>query len=233
MNQCDDNLELILYSIIVELSKEDAPIIFKGALALKELLYLNNHSIKIVRKTTDIDANWIDDYDEKRIINIIERAVKNVNYNYSVELVRLPDKNVSMGINILDENNIILSKIDMDIKDNPFYIICEVNDVNVKYSDINKMFSDKLMVISNDHVFRRIKDILDIYLIINNFKINRQCINSILEYDNKKLGSFKTMLGNKTLIKNGYDKLKGIDNKPDFEDIWNTIIDYLKKENYI
>ena len=41
------------------------------------------------------------------------------------------------------------------------------------------------------------------------------------------------MFSNKELIKNGYDKLKNIDNKPNFEIIWNTLIDFLKKEKFI
>ena len=41
MNHNKD-IEKVLQEIIIELSKEEAPIIFKGAMALKELLYLNN-----------------------------------------------------------------------------------------------------------------------------------------------------------------------------------------------
>ena len=39
MNRENHNLEYFLYQVIEELSKEDAPIIFKGGLALKDLLF--------------------------------------------------------------------------------------------------------------------------------------------------------------------------------------------------
>ena len=41
------------------------------------------------------------------------------------------------------------------------------------------------------------------------------------------------MFSNKELIKNGYDKLKNIDNKPNFEIIWNILIEFLVKEKFI
>ena len=53
MNHKNENLEYFLYQVIEELSKEDAPIIFKGGLALKDLLFLVNENINIERKTIE------------------------------------------------------------------------------------------------------------------------------------------------------------------------------------
>ena len=93
--------------------------------------------------------------------------------------------------------------------------------------------SDKLLSISGSHVFRRIKDLFDIYLIVLNYQIKREDIDEILKYESKKLGDFSDLFSNKELIKNGYDKLKNIDNKPDFEIIWNILIEFLVKEKFI
>ena len=97
-------------------------------------------------------------------------------------MYREPAENKSMGLKILDDKGVIFTKIDMDIKDNPFYIECIINDVNVKYSNFDKMLCDKLYSLSHDHVFRRVKDLLDVYLInlendiskvnVENMKIN-------------------------------------------------------------
>lgn len=227
------DIEKILYRIVEEISKEDAPIIFKGALALKDLLYINNPDLKVNRKTIDIDANWISKYDKDKIIKIIDKAIKNVNPDYNVEVYREPSENKSMGLKILDKNGVIFTKIDMDIKDNPFYIEYLVNDVNIKYSDFNKMLSDKLFSISNEHVFRRVKDLLDCYLIIKENKITKEEIQKVLNYDNRKLGDFTTMLNNKVDLKKVYETLEGIENKPQFDEIWDNLIKYLKQENFI
>ena len=233
MKQVNDNLEIILYSIVEELSKENAPIIFKGALALKDLLYINNPNLKINRKTSDIDANWIEEYDEEKIIKLLDGAIKKVNSDYSIELYRKPKENVSMGINILDENKHIVSKIDMDIKNNPFYVVCTINDVEIKYSNLNKMMCDKLLSLSGGYVFRRAKDLLDVYLIINDNIVRKDDIDKVLEYEKKNLGDFSTLFENKEIARHSYNKLKNIDNKPEFDIVWNKIIDYLKEEKFI
>ena len=227
------DIEKVLYRIIEELSKENAPIIFKGALALKDLLYRNNPDLMIVRKTTDIDANWIDEYDKDRIITIIDRAVKLVNPNYKVELYREPANKKSMGLKVLDKDGTTFTKIDIDIIDNPFYIECSINDVNIKYSDFNKMMSDKLFSISGEFVFRRAKDLLDIYLILQEKNIYKEDIEKVLNYENRKLGDFSTMLKSKNELHHAYDSLEGIKNKPDFDIVWNSILEYLDKEKFL
>lgn len=233
MNHNNIDLENFLYSLIEELSKNNAPIIFKGGLALKDILYLNNPEINVDRRTIDIDANWIDKYNRKEIAETIEQAIKNINPKYTIKITREVEANQSMCIKILDEKGIPITKIDLDIKDNPFYIICNINNVNIKYSDIHKMMADKLFSISGVHIFRRIKDLLDIYLIIINNEIDFAKIAKILEYENRKIGNFQTMLNNKEELEKGYNKLTGIINKPDFDEIWNTIVKYLQKEELI
>ena len=227
------DIEKVLYRIVEELSKEKAPIIFKGALALKDLLYMNNPDLLIDRKTTDIDANWIEEYNKDKIISIIDRAVKIVNPDYKVELYREPASHKSLGLKILDKDNSVFAKMDIDIMDNPFYIECTINDINIKYSDFNKMMSDKLFSISNDFVFRRAKDLLDIYLIIKDNKINKEDIEKVLNYENRKLGDFSAMLNGKKELEHAYNTLEGIKNKPDFNIVWNSILDYLTNEKFL
>jgi len=53
---------------------------------------MNNPDLKLNRRTTDIDANWCSEYNENKIIEIIDASVKKVNNNYSVELYRLLGK---------------------------------------------------------------------------------------------------------------------------------------------
>lgn len=212
-----DDTEELLYSIIQELSKEEVPIIFKGGLALKSLLFEVNSELDTDRKTVDIDGNWIDEYDANKIQKTIEKAIKKIDTNYTTEIIRTYGVNRSMGINIMDGEQTIITKIDLDIKNNPFYVICTIDDVEIKYSSIEKIFADKLSSLSSEHIFRRVKDILDIYLIIQSHGINTKKINEILEYDNRTLGDFQTMLTNKELIRNSYNKLKGITNRPDFD----------------
>ncbi len=228
-----EELEYFLYEVVYEISKENVPIIFKGGLALKDILNTLEPKNNIVRKTIDIDGNWVGKNDYNLITNVIEKAISNINSSYKLVLFRYPDKNKSLGYKILDKNGKLITKIDLDIKENPFYIELTINDVNVKYSSLEKIFADKLFVLSSQFIFRRIKDLLDVYLILNNTNINIEKVKEILKFDNKKLDNFHTLLENKDVIEQGYLKLEGVIKKPLFSDVWNKVIDYLKENHLV
>ena len=226
MNNKRNNLENILYRIVEEVSKENAPIVFKGGLAINDILSHENQNNNIERKTVDIDANWTGNVDHNQITKTFEKAIKRVNPNYEIELYRLPDEGRSMGYKILD-NNIVITKIDLDIKNNPFYVTYRINDIDVKYSSKEKIMADKLSALSNEHPFRRAKDLLDIYLILEIENIDFSKIEEILKYDNRKLGDFSTMIKNIKQMKDSYESLNGITNKPEFSEVWNKVKKYL------
>lgn len=233
MNNKDGNLEEFLYKIIEEVSKENAPIVFKGGLALKDILSQSNMNNVIDRKTIDIDANWIGKVNYEEITKVFQKAVSKVDKNCRIELNRLPSEKKSMGYKILNGENRVISKIDIDIKDNPFYVIFTVEDVSIKYSSLEKIMADKLNALSGDHALRRTKDLLDIYLILKNNEIDFSKVKDILDYDNRELNDFSFMMENVELMKDGYEKLKGITNKPSFEEIWKIVIEYLNKNELI
>ena len=226
MNNKRNNLENILYRIVEEVSKENAPIVFKGGLAINDILSHENSNNNIERKTVDIDANWTGNVDHNQITKTFEKAIKRVNPNYEIELYRLPDKGKSMGYKILD-NNIVITKIDLDIKNNPFFVTYRINNTDIKYSSKEKIMADKLSALSNEHPFRRTKDLLDIYLILEIENIDFSKIEEILKYDNRKLGDFSTMIKNIKQMKDSYESLNGITNKPEFSEVWNKIKKYL------
>lgn len=233
MSNRTEDLERILYKIIEELSKENAPIVFKGGLALKDLLTQSNKKNNIERKTVDIDANWtgIVNYDE--MTQLFQKAIKRVDPTFKIAVSRFPKERQSMGYKILDENDNVITKIDLDIKDNPFYVICTVNNIDIKYSSFEKMMADKLRALSGEHVFRRTKDLLDIYLILQEVDIDFQKISEILKFEEKKLENFSTLLKNRKLLEESYDKLSGIVNKPPFDEVWKKDIEFLKMNNLV
>lgn len=226
MNNKRNNLENILYRIVEEVSKENAPIVFKGGLAINDIISHENSSNNVERKTVDIDANWTGNVDHNQITKTFEKAIKRVNPNYEIELYRLPEERKSMGYKILD-NNIVITKIDLDIKNNPFYVTYRINDIDIKYSSKEKIMADKLSALSNEHPFRRAKDLLDIFLILEIENIDFSKIEEILKYDNRKLGDFSTMIGNIQQMKDSYESLNGITNKPEFSEVWNKVKNYL------
>ena len=116
------NIEKFLYQLMEELSKLDAPIIFKGAMVLKIMLDKGNNPEQINRLTGDLDGNWTDKINIKEMKQIITTAVKAIDPNLNVELRREPGLHRSAGFVIYNEMKIPVTKIDLDVKENPFYV---------------------------------------------------------------------------------------------------------------
>ena len=92
-----DNLERLMYQIIGSISALDAPIVFKGALITK-LVLAENHFNTIIRKTVDIDANWIGeppavDY----LVELVNKALADVADNLHGKLTRAYDQKEISG----------------------------------------------------------------------------------------------------------------------------------------
>ncbi len=94
-------------------------------------------------------------------------------------------------------------------------------------SSISKMLSDKIYAISGGNVCRRIKDVLDIYVISFITKINIDELYQIWEETGRKLGNFAEFKTQFFELKEAYDKLKGIKNKPEFMEVYNRVSDVI------
>ena len=53
---------------------------------------------------------------------------------------------------------------------------------------------DKLRSLLSEFVFRRMKDLLGVYLIISDNNIIKEDIEKVLKYENKKIGDFSILL---------------------------------------
>lgn len=223
---------------MIELTNINAPIVFKGGLVLKMMLLENN--IGTVRYTTDLDGNWIENNNIDQMKEIITRAVKNIRPDYTVTISRLPSEKSSAGFLILDEHQQKFTKIDLDVKDNPFYVEYLIEESVIRCASFEKIIADKLNALSDKKVFRRSKDLLDIYLLSEEENIDFTKVLEVLKKDNRNIGSFETLLNNLPAMEHAYNKLKGIENKPPFYIVWNKVSiiiedfqKYLDNENYL
>lgn len=89
------------------------------------------------------------------------------------------------------------------------------------------MLSDKIYAISGGNVCRRTKDVLDIYVISFITKINIDELYQIWEETGRKLGNFAEFKTQFFELKEAYDKLKGIKNKPEFMEVYNRVSDVI------
>lgn len=93
-----------------------------------------------------------------------------------------------------------------------------------------QMIADKIYVISTDKVFRRIKDVIDLYYISKVFPFNKIEILEILKTNGRNLDSFKGFLLRIDDLKHSYEKFRfsGGVGKPSFDEVYRDVKKYIK-----
>lgn len=89
------------------------------------------------------------------------------------------------------------------------------------------MMSDKLYATSGDGVCRRVKDLLDIYVMSYVSVFNTLDLYDIWECTGRIPGNFSMFKSKKNDIENAYSKMKGIINKPDFDILYDRLTQFL------
>lgn len=89
-----------------------------------------------------------------------------------------------------------------------------------------ELFEEKLSIISLEEVHKNIEDIYDLYSLskLEGYEINN--IIRVQKYKRRKLGSFEEFISNISEIEYSYNKLKGIVNKPSFEEVYGRVRDF-------
>ena len=94
----------------------------------------------------------------------------------------------------------------------------------------SQMIADKVSAISTDKVFRRIKDVVDLYYISKVFDFDREVIIQTLKDSGKDLDTFNGFLHRSEDLRHSYEKFRfaGGVNKPPFEEIYRAVKSYIK-----
>lgn len=210
-----------LYRVMEELSDAGVPIVFKGAMILNLAIRDNNPS-KVERATRDIDGDWIGEFPTmEEMEKALRNAVKKVDFLLDVRANRIFGERKSAGFGIINEIGEKIASIDLSVRQNRFCrpYISYVNGISITGASLSKMLSDKIYTISGENVCRRMKDVLDIYVISFITKIDTDELCQIWSETGRELGNFE---GYKTQIAElgkAYNKMKGIKNKPDFVEV--------------
>lgn len=153
-----------------------------------------------------------------------------LSYGYDIVKVReLDGIHQSAGFKIL-KNNLPITKIDIDIhkvSECKAYSIGTIEFNGVLLEDI---LADKLCCASKPQIYRRIKDIMDIYSLTQTAEIRIPEIFEKIKLSDNELSDFSELLSNKTKIKEAYNNLKAAI-KPDFDDVYRCLTYYAKKLN--
>lgn len=218
-----------LYRVMEELSNAGVPIVFKGAMVLNLAIRENNPS-KVERATRDIDGDWVGELPTmEEMEKALRAAVKKVDSSLDVQANRAFGERKSAGFKIINERDEKIASIDLSVRQNRFCrpYISYVSGASIEGASLSKMLSDKLYAISGDNVCRRMKDVLDIYVISFITKIDPDELRQIWKETGRELGDFEAYRTHLAELGEAYDKMKGIKNKPDFIEVYNQVSDVI------
>ena len=93
-----------------------------------------------------------------------------------------------------------------------------------------QMIADKVAVISTDKVFRRVKDVVDLYYISKVFQFDKTDVLQTLKNSGRSLDTFQGFLHRPEDLQHSYEKFRfeGGVYKPPFEEVYLTVKNYIK-----
>ncbi len=93
-----------------------------------------------------------------------------------------------------------------------------------------QIITDKILVLSSDKIFRRIKDLVDLYYISKVFTLDKSEILKTLKNNDRELNDFDAFLNRKEELLHAYDKFRyrGNEDKIPFEEIYSKVKTYIE-----
>lgn len=234
----ENSREGLMYKIMGSLYDTQAPIVFKGALITKLLLEENGSNLQ--RETQDIDANWIGQPPtmEKLVETINISLSKLKEYDLKAIAYRDYGQKRSAGIRIVEQKiNREILKMDIDIKPIKESRTYWYGDLTFKGTTVTQIMTDKISSLSNEKLFRRVKDMVDVYALSQCISIKTKEVFDIAKETGRTIGDFSTFFSRVADLEYAYNKLKGVENKPDFNKMYPElkvfVEPFAKKENMI
>ena len=225
--------EKLMYGAMKAIYDSGIPIDFKGSMVLKACLIEAGYQEEI-RHTVDIDANWYSDSPPtaEQMTGSLQKALNRAGIDLDVSLYRMYGEGRSAGFELSDrETGDILFTMDIDVnRPNVLTRIYEIAGVSFRGVSVDQILADKISVVSGDKIFRRVKDVVDLYYLSQMFPFHSADIKQILKDNGRNLGTFQDFLHRKDELRNAYDKfrLTGDVNKPPFDDVYAAVKSYIR-----
>ena len=225
--------EKLMYDVMKAIYDSGIPVSFKGSMVLKACLIEAGYNEE-TRHTVDIDANWNSDTPPtmEQMVESLQNAMFKNNINLNVRQFRKYGEERSAGFEIVNiDSGEILFTMDVDVnRPIPPTKIYEVADVNFRGVAPIQMIADKIAAISTDKVFRRIKDVVDLYYLSAVLPFDRDSVLQAITNSGRTLENFNGFLNRSGELRHSYEKFRfaGDVNKPSFEDIYCSVKNYIK-----
>lgn len=225
--------EKLMYKVMKAIYDSGIPISFKGSMVLKACLLEVGYP-EDTRHTVDIDANWNSDTapSAAQMVESLQDAIQKGGIDLKVELSRMYGEKRSAGFDLKDAaTDDILFSMDVDVnRPVPPTKMYEVDGFRFRGVSPSQMIADKVSAISTEKVFRRVKDIIDLYYISRVFEFDRDEVIKTLQNSNRSLDTFQCFLYRTEELRHSYEKFRfeGGVNKPPFDEVYSAVKSFIK-----
>ena len=231
MQKLHDN-ENLMYRIMTAIYKSSVPIDYKGSMVLRA--FLTKKDFDYMRHTRDMDANWLSDKapTSEQMTSSIQRAMDRAGIDVSVKMYREYGEGKSAGFEFYTPgSDTAAAYMDIDVN-RPTYASCvyEMGSFVFRGAVVEQMLADKICAVSGDKIFRRAKDVLDLYYLSKVCELDYSKVWEALSAMKKSPESFGGFLDRKEDLRHAYDKFRVDDDveKPDFDTVYNAVLEYIE-----
>ncbi|MCD7845724.1 MAG: nucleotidyl transferase AbiEii/AbiGii toxin family protein [Oscillospiraceae bacterium] len=222
-----------MYRVMKAVYDSGIPVDFKGSMVLRACLMEAGYSEEI-RHTVDIDGDWYWEAPPSagQLTQALQRALQKSGIELDVSLYRMYGEGRSAGFELTERSSgDVLFSMDIDIN-RPMRPtkIYEVGGFQFRGATPSQMLADKLSVVSTDRVFRRIKDVVDLYYMSKVFPFDRIQVIRLVQNSGRTLGDFHGFLLETAALKHAYEKFRftgGVSREP-FEPVYQAVRVYIQ-----
>jgi len=218
-----------MYQILGKISEINAPLVFKGALITKLILMENGYTAT-ERQTKDIDANWIDiPPTMEDLENTVNDSLKSFNGSIYAVSKREYGQGKSAGIWVMTkETEELIFSMDITIKPVIGSKIYHYGEASIRGVVPEAVLCDKIHVLSGERIFRRAKDIIDVYALSSCLRIRLADIYNAFIKAGRELGTFDAFINRRADLEHAYNKMRGVIGKPEFAEVYSYLKVFLK-----
>ncbi len=225
--------EKIMYEVMMAVYDSGIPMSFKGSMVLKACLLEAGYSEE-TRHTVDIDGNWFSDTppSAEQMVESLQKALEKKGIGLDVSIFRMYGEGRSAGFDLADRSTgERLFSMDVDVN-RPVSStkIYEISGLRFPGVSPSQMIADKISAVSTDMIFRRIKDVVDLYYLSKVFDFNKKEIIQVLNESGRTLDDFHGFLYRAEELQHSYEKFRfsGNVSKPQFDEVYLTVKTYIK-----
>ena len=91
----------------------------------------------------------------------------------------------------------------------------------------DNVIADKISVVASDKVFRRSKDLIDLYALAHCVTVKLVDIRGIWERENRIVGNFNAFTNRQDELRHSYEKLRRVDTKPEYDTLYSYLTSFL------